>query len=1164
MIIRKAADQRKTSAAVKGGLFPMGLCFLLVCLAACSNVFQGVSGPDGGDAAPARVLTVKLAGDDLVQVNPSHPVLRTMLPTRPVFTRYQLVFTDGSSYTSGHVTPPVPLLPEDPLYHAPVDFFNSITHIPLDDGTYYCILQGYVGDAVAARSVESAAVTVTGGVVSPGTLSFTLNPYEAPEEEGTLAFSLSWEGLDRMPSHAALEITTNSAAAPDTWTPISAQYIVGAGLAHVEGAPETILLLRNDGVSEAYSALSGSISLPPGEYKLKVNMALDGGTVNSGDMDIAHIYSNLTTPAAFHYGAGRFTAINEAADPSAPFITSFEFAEARGTTVIGSTAGADGTRLIMVMVPPSTDLTGLTPLVTTAPGSSITFPVAASVMFGGSGYGRGEIDFTNPSSWTVQSTSGAVQRYTVVVSKSAEVTGSITYFSFKEFPNNPGVIDQSGGTINITLPAGTAPALLNDLTPEAFFMGPKVVYWDGTDETDLSSSPAPKFDFSSPRTFRVYNSDNSTYKTYTVTTGITQDNDAEITTFTIDGYGTTTFTVNGTLGTIKGTLPYGVSLAQLTPIIQYKGKTLSPPSRQSQDFRFPVHYTVTAADGTTTKSYEVILDNDPPNRDTRIADFSIANVSGCDILIGTNPRAGDGKIPIIVQVPYGININSFIPVITLASSLSTIALDPPDTVDGAGGLASGEHSYTVTAQATNTQQYAVTISAKGGSYYVNGATGIDDNNADAGSQARPFKTLAWAVDKTANHPTINRIVVSGELNNTTEGGAWEDNDTSPTRFHANGSTVSSVFTLYGTNGKQITITGGTLRGVSGKRVLYVNGGANLVFENTNITGGSLPGASLGIGGGGIYIAGGSKVKFTGGSISNNSAPNGGGVYLDDADFTLMGGSIISNNATLQTGWAGGGGVSVNGRSVFWMANGTIANNVAAQDGAGVQVYGQFNGFEQENNGGFIMSGGVITGNRGLYCGGVYISSGEFEMTGGEISLNRTNAATNGAGLYALIRDGGIVIDIRGDASINNNSSDFAENKEAGTVYQGNRNIAFNIGGNARVNTAYVDVPGVTGDPSTGFNLTGSARLGTVFLNYNANPPVVVDLLGTDTQKDRIAILDLTGTLATWVNKPVLTGSAAELDRMITDNRFRLYNNGNDITATHYLARSGNTAVLRTK
>jgi hypothetical protein len=580
-----------------------------------------------------------------------------------------------------------------------------------------------------------------------------------------------------------------------------------------------------------------------------------------------------------------------------------------------------------------------------------------------------------------------------------------------------------------------------------------------------------------------------------------------------------------------------------------------------------VSYTVTAADGTTTKTYRVILDNEPPNKDTRIADFSIANVPGCDILIGTNPRSGDGKIPIVVQVPYGINIDSFIPDIALASSKSTIVLEGP-AADAQGGLGFTEYTYEVTAEAGNTQQYAVTISGKGASYYVNGNTGIDDNDANSGSQARPFKTLAWAVHRTAIHPVINRIVVSGELNNTTEGGAWEDNDASPTGFHANGSNVSSVFTLYGTKGKQITITGGTLRGVSGKRVLYVNGGANLVFENTMIAGGNLPGSSLGVGGGGIYITGGSTVKFTGGSISGNSAPNGGGVYLDDAGgpenfFTLMGGSIISNNATLKTGWAGGGGVSVNGRSTFWMASGTIANNVAAQDGAGVQVYGRFGGFgDNDTNYGFIMSGGVITGNRGLYCGGVYVSSGQFLMTGGEISLNRTNAATNGAGLYALIRDGGIVINIDGSASINNNSSDFAENKEAGTVFQSNKNIAFTVGGNARVNTAYVDIPGVTGIPGTGFNLTGNARLGTIFLNYNANPPVVADLLGIDTLKDRIAIIDLTGNITTWLNKPVLNGDS-ELQQVVGNDRFRLYNNGKDITATHHLAVSGTTAVLRT-
>jgi hypothetical protein len=999
-----------------------------------------------------------------------------------------------------------------------------------------------------------------------------------------------------MPNRAELLITKygdydgDGTSAGNTWEPIPAEYILETPGISYAGTSGTILLLRNDRVSEAYSALSGALSLPPGEYMLKVTLFWldsDGNidsSIDSGDIDVAHIYSNLTTPAAFHYGSGRFTLSNETADPGAPFITSFNFAETPGaTSVIGSTAGTDGTRLIMVMVPPNTTdadlVNGLTPLVTTAPGSHITFPVPASVLGGGSGYARGEIDFTHPTSWTVQSTSGAVQNYTVVVSKSAVEISNITYFSFDEYSNYPGIIDQTAQTITITLPPD-ASLNLDSLTPDIFFMGKKVVYVDEfNDEHELSEGP---FDFSSNLTpkFWVYdNNEPPISKEYTVTIGVASSAEAVITKFAISGYPAISFTVDSipTVGTITGTLPYGVSLAHLTPIITYKGKSLSPSSGQGQDFRVPVSYTVTADDGITTKTYQVTLTNAPADTNARIAEFSIANIPGCEILIGTNPRAEDGKIPIVVQVPYAASYPPLIPAITLASPTSTIALDDSG-FDAGLPFANTEYSYTVTAEAGNTQQYAVTISGKGASYYVNGTTGIDDDNAIAGSQARPFKTLAWAVDKTANNLLINKIVISGELNNGTEGGAWEDNDASPTYFHASGGRADSVFYLNGTGRdvanpekpKRITITGGTLRGTTGKRVLYVAGGADLVFENTIITGGNLPGSSLGVGGGGIYITGGSTIKLTGGSISNNSAPNGGGVYLYDSGatesfFTLMGGSIISNNATLKAGWAGGGGVSVNGRSTFWMASGTIANNTAAQDGAAVQVYGQFNGLASTDiNYGFIMSGGVITGNRGLYCGGVYVSSGEFEMIGGEICLNRTNAATNGAGLYALIRDGGIVINIGGSSSINSNASDFAENKEAGTVYQGNRNIAFTIRGDARVNTVYVDIPGVTGDPGTGFNLGENARVGTIFLNYNANPPVVADLLGMDSLTDRIAILDLTGTLSQWINKPVLNGGITELDQIIANNRFRLYNNGTDITATHRLQRSGTNAVLQKK
>jgi hypothetical protein len=115
--------------------------------------------------------------------------------------------------------------------------------------------------------------------------------------------------------------------------------------------------------------------------------------------------------------------------------------------------------------------------------------------------------------------------------------------------------------------------------------------------------------------------------------------------------------------------------------------------------------------------------------------------------------------------------------------------------------------------------------------------------------------------------------------------------------------------------------------------------------------------------------------MTGGRISGNTAPNGGGIYIANGVFTLSGGEISSNTAS--------------------------------SDGGGVYVA----------NGNFNMDGGRISNNRangtssGSGGGGVYASNAAtFTMTGGEISIN---TARSGGGVFAgnnsnIIKTGGII------------------------------------------------------------------------------------------------------------------------------------------------------------
>jgi len=145
-----------------------------------------------------------------------------------------------------------------------------------------------------------------------------------------------------------------------------------------------------------------------------------------------------------------------------------------------------------------------------------------------------------------------------------------------------------------------------------------------------------------------------------------------------------------------------------------------------------------------------------------------------------------------------------------------------------------------------------------------------------------------------------------------------------------------------------------------------------------------------IGGGGVNVNPGSSFTMYGGMISGNTADFGGGVCIENGIFTMFDGMITNNAATSQ--FFGGGGV-LNG-GTFIMHNGEISNNVAAAyilgGGGGVSIRGGYL---------FIMEDGKISGNTASVGdgGGVFLSAnGNFTMRSGEIS---NNIASNGGGVY---------------------------------------------------------------------------------------------------------------------------------------------------------------------
>jgi hypothetical protein len=187
-----------------------------------------------------------------------------------------------------------------------------------------------------------------------------------------------------------------------------------------------------------------------------------------------------------------------------------------------------------------------------------------------------------------------------------------------------------------------------------------------------------------------------------------------------------------------------------------------------------------------------------------------------------------------------------------------------------------------------------------------------------------------------------------------------------------------------------TMEGGTISGntaVNGGGVYVGNGaGAPGTFEMTGGIIGTIGtiGRNTATSGGGVYVDLGSTLTMSDeAAISGNTATSQGGGVHSLGTFNMSGGAISGNTA------ANGGGVWTNNSgAVLTMSGGTISGNTASSNGGGVFV---------ATNSNLIMSGGAISENRAANGGGVYIGTGIVKMSGGAISGN--TATGSGKGVY---------------------------------------------------------------------------------------------------------------------------------------------------------------------
>ena len=186
-----------------------------------------------------------------------------------------------------------------------------------------------------------------------------------------------------------------------------------------------------------------------------------------------------------------------------------------------------------------------------------------------------------------------------------------------------------------------------------------------------------------------------------------------------------------------------------------------------------------------------------------------------------------------------------------------------------------------------------------------------------------------------------------------------------------------------TTGGKFTMYGGSITGNKGG--VEVGDGCTFTLYGGSI----IQNAAGDNSGGGVCVYSAGTFAMHGGTISHNSADNGGGVY-NKGTFTMSNGMIINNTAGNGNG-NGGGGVYNDGGGMFTMSNGEISGNSSESFAGGVRNFGTF-----------TMSGGSITNNTAVKNGGgVNNYSGTFNISGNvTITGNKTGRVANNVYLPA--------------------------------------------------------------------------------------------------------------------------------------------------------------------
>lgn len=291
--------------------------------------------------------------------------------------------------------------------------------------------------------------------------------------------------------------------------------------------------------------------------------------------------------------------------------------------------------------------------------------------------------------------------------------------------------------------------------------------------------------------------------------------------------------------------------------------------------------------------------------------------------------------------------------------------------------------------------------------------------------------------------------------------------------------------------------------VEGKKLTVSNNasgsGGGIYIENGDFTidAGEISGNTVASGhGAGVYIVGSNgKGNFTmnGGEIKKNmtSGHNGGGVYINGGNFTLNKGSITENSAK------DGGGVCLNNGN-FSLVTGEISKNTAIGYGGGVYLTGE--------NCVYRLKNGAIGGNIAQDGGGVYLANGSFilaESISDSGSISGNTASGNGGGVFIagsgdFTMNGGTVEknytsgSNGGGIFLNGGNFKMTDGSISGNGKDTGGNTSTENGGGVYLNGGSIEVEkgSISSNASTAngggvYIMNGEVRMGSGYINGNS-------------------------------------------------------------------------------